>query len=139
MSAVEEPETGKLAPAKLALPCVRSETVKFAIFEPSVSGQPGILFLERAGIHQVRLRLARLPGCFLGLLRTSVDTDGFRADFLGHSIEVNESNYRTDMDIEFVRARMGRSMALDTSKPVAAVGNSFGGLTRTSRRKLVSS
>ena len=53
-------------------------------------------------------------------------SDGYRADFLGHGVDVNERNYKTEMDIELVRARMGQSMALDRSEPVAAVRDIFG-------------
>jgi integrase len=35
----------------------------------------------------------------------------YRATFLGHRIEVNEDNYETAMGYEFMRAKMGRSMA----------------------------
>jgi len=35
----------------------------------------------------------------------------YRAAFLGHREEVNESNYETEMAISFMRERLGKSMA----------------------------
>lgn len=49
----------------------------------------------------------------------------YRAAFLGHRIEVNEGNYETPMGFEFMRAKMGNSMAEAAQQFATAVPNLF--------------
>jgi len=45
----------------------------------------------------------------------------YRAAFLGHREDVNEGNYETEMAVEFMRERMGNSMATGASDSSGAV------------------
>ena len=49
----------------------------------------------------------------------------YRAEFLGHRIEVNEGNYKTAMGYEFMRQKMGRSMAEAAAEFSKVVPNLF--------------
>jgi hypothetical protein len=49
----------------------------------------------------------------------------YRAAFLGHRIEVNESSYETPMGFEFMRQKMGISMAAAAQESASAVRNLF--------------